>query len=97
MFLRRLSATRATVASIFASFFEMFDVPVYWPILVVYFFVLFLLTMRRQVQCVAPFSLVPSPLPCVRDMFSAPSPDTLAIGWERRGEGRDGDSIQSSR
>ena len=56
----RLSATRATVASIVASFFEMFDVPVYWPILVVYFFVLFLLTMRRQIQYVLP-SL---PVPC---------------------------------
>ena len=54
----RLSATRATVASIFASFFEMFDVPVYWPILVVYFFVLFLLTMRRQIQYVSPLFLV---------------------------------------
>ena len=31
----------------------MFDVPVYWPILVVYFFVLFLLTMRRQIQYVS--------------------------------------------
>ena len=30
----------------------MFDVPVYWPILVVYWFVLFALTMRRQIQCV---------------------------------------------
>lgn len=30
----------------------MFDVPVYWPILVVYWFVLFALTMRRQIQYV---------------------------------------------
>ena len=50
----RLSATRATLIAIVCSFFEMFDVPVYWPILVVYFFVLFLLTMRRQIQCVIP-------------------------------------------
>ncbi|KAM5542972.1 hypothetical protein V8D89_003359, partial [Ganoderma adspersum] len=54
-----LSATRATVASIFASFFEMFDVPVYWPILVVYFFVLFLLTMRRQIQHMIKYKYVP--------------------------------------
>ena len=33
--------------------FSAFDVPVYWPILVVYFFILFALTMRRQIQCVA--------------------------------------------
>ncbi|TBU31141.1 retrieval of early ER protein Rer1 [Dichomitus squalens] len=54
-----LSATRATVVAIFATFFEMFDVPVYWPILVVYFFVLFLLTMRRQIQHMIKYKYVP--------------------------------------
>lgn len=53
----RLSATRATLIAIICSFFEMFDVPVYWPILVVYWFVLFLLTMRRQIQYVRPLSI----------------------------------------
>ena len=48
----RLSATRATLIAIVCTFSEMFDVPVYWPILVVYFFVLFALTMRRQIQYV---------------------------------------------
>lgn len=48
----RLSATRATLVAIVCTFFEMFDVPVYWPILVVYWFVLFALTMRRQIQYV---------------------------------------------
>ena len=81
----RLSATRATVASIFASFFEMFDVPVYWPILVVYFFVLFLLTMRRQIQCVFPVFLIRSPY--LRHLFSAP-----AIRLQSHG----GDVAQSS-
>lgn len=46
----RLSATRATLISIFCTTSEIFDVPVYWPILVCYFFVLFALTMRRQIQ-----------------------------------------------
>lgn len=50
--IKRLSATRATLIAIGCTLFEMFDVPVYWPILVVYFFVLFALTMRRQIQCV---------------------------------------------
>ncbi|OSD00225.1 retrieval of early ER protein Rer1 [Trametes coccinea BRFM310] len=45
-----LSATRATLIATVCTFFEMFDVPVYWPILVVYWYVLFLLTMRRQIQ-----------------------------------------------
>lgn len=48
----RLSATRAVIISLFLTTSDMFDVPVYWPILVVYFCVLFLLTMRRQIQCV---------------------------------------------
>lgn len=38
--------------SIFASFFEAFNIPVFWPVLVVYFMVLFVLTMRRQIQYV---------------------------------------------
>ncbi|KAG1746484.1 retrieval of early ER protein Rer1 [Suillus lakei] len=32
-----LSATRATLVSLFCTVSEVFDVPVYWPILVVYF------------------------------------------------------------
>lgn len=46
----RLSATRATLIALFCTFSEAFDVPVYWPILVIYFFILFTLTMRRQIQ-----------------------------------------------
>lgn len=49
---RRLSSTRATLVSLFCTSSEVFDVPVYWPILVIYFCVLFALTMRRQIQCV---------------------------------------------
>ena len=46
----RLSTTRATLIAIFCTLSSIFDVPVYWPILVMYFFVLFFLTMRRQIQ-----------------------------------------------
>ena len=48
----RLSATRATTFALLATLSEAFDVPVFWPILVVYFCVLFALTMRRQIQYV---------------------------------------------
>ena len=48
----RLSSTRATFIALVSTLFETFDVPVYWPILVLYFFVLFALTMRRQIQYV---------------------------------------------
>lgn len=54
-FVRRLpefqmwhSVTLATVASIVATFIPLFDVPVYWPVLVFYFILLFVATMRRQ-------------------------------------------------
>ena len=50
--LYRLSTTRATLIALFCTTSEVFDVPVYWPILVVYFLTLFALTMRRQIQCV---------------------------------------------
>lgn len=47
-----LSSTRAVSIAIVCSLFEAFDVPVYWPILVLYFCILFALTMRRQIQYV---------------------------------------------
>ncbi|WFD06146.1 hypothetical protein MVES1_001488 [Malassezia vespertilionis] len=47
-----LSATQATLVSIVATFFSVFDIPVFWPVLVVYFVTLFVLTMRRQIQYV---------------------------------------------
>jgi Rer1 family len=54
-FVRRLpefkfwySSTVATVLAIYATFFSIFDVPVFWPVLVFYFVMLFVATMRRQ-------------------------------------------------
>lgn len=54
-FVRRLpefhfwySSTVATTMSICATFFPVFDVPVFWPVLVFYFILLFVMTMRRQ-------------------------------------------------
>lgn len=54
-----LSSTRATLLAIFCTTSEVFDVPVYWPILVIYFFVLFALTMRRQIQHMIKYKYVP--------------------------------------
>lgn len=45
-----LSATKASLLALFATTSRIFDVPVYWPILLMYFFILFGLTMRRQIQ-----------------------------------------------
>ncbi|KAI0258863.1 retrieval of early ER protein Rer1 [Gloeopeniophorella convolvens] len=54
-----LSTTRATLISFFMTFSAVFDVPVYWPILVMYFCVLFVLTMRRQLQHMIKYRYVP--------------------------------------
>ncbi len=32
------------------TFFTFFDVPVFWPILLLYWFVLFFVTMKRQIR-----------------------------------------------
>ena len=52
-FIRRLpefkfwySSTRALAISFVLTWFEIFDIPVFWPILVVYWFILFALTSK---------------------------------------------------
>lgn len=54
-FIRRLpefkfwyEATRAVTISFACSWFDIFDVPVFWPVLVMYWFILFILTSRIQ-------------------------------------------------
>eukprot|EP00002_Diphylleia_rotans_P014709 TRINITY_DN2862_c0_g2_i2.p1 TRINITY_DN2862_c0_g2~~TRINITY_DN2862_c0_g2_i2.p1 ORF type:complete len:183 (-),score=36.42 TRINITY_DN2862_c0_g2_i2:571-1119(-) len=44
------SATHAIMVSLFLTMFEFFDVPVFWPLLLVYFLMLFFLTMKRQIM-----------------------------------------------
>jgi hypothetical protein len=41
------------------TFFEVFDVPVFWPILLLYFFVLFFVTMKRQIKHMIKHRYVP--------------------------------------
>ncbi|MCJ1410766.1 retention in endoplasmic reticulum protein 1 [Ptychographa xylographoides] len=65
-FIRRLpefkfwhSATRAITIAFVCTWFELFNVPVFWPVLVVYFIILFTLTMRRQIQHMIKYRYVP--------------------------------------
>jgi len=65
-FIRRLpefrfwySATRAIVLSLFATLIPAFDVPVYWPILLIYFCVLLSITLRRQIAHMRKYKYVP--------------------------------------
>ncbi|KAA8495579.1 Protein RER1B [Porphyridium purpureum] len=53
------SATRATLLAIVCTFVPFLDVPVFWPILVVYSVVLFFATMRKQLADMKRFKYVP--------------------------------------
>lgn len=46
----RHSATKGIVIAMICTFFEAFNVPVFWPILVMYFIMLFCITMKRQIK-----------------------------------------------
>ncbi|KZO96139.1 retrieval of early ER protein Rer1 [Calocera viscosa TUFC12733] len=65
-FIRRLpewkfwiAATRASLIALGCTITRIFDVPVYWPILVVYFCILFAITMRRQIRHMIKYKYVP--------------------------------------
>ncbi|KAK9314647.1 retrieval of early ER protein Rer1 [Lipomyces starkeyi] len=72
-FIRRLpefkfwySATKATVIAFVCTWFAIFDVPVFWPILLLYFCILFTITMRRQIQHMVKYRYLPFDLGKVR-------------------------------
>jgi len=55
-FVRRLpefkfwyATTRALVIALLCTFISLFNVPVFWPILLIYFVVLFMITMKKQI------------------------------------------------
>lgn len=65
-FIRRLPeykfwylGTRATLICLFMSMFDIFDMPVFWPILLLYFIVLTFLTLRKQIQHMYKYHYVP--------------------------------------
>ncbi|ORY69784.1 retrieval of early ER protein Rer1 [Pseudomassariella vexata] len=65
-FIRRLpefkfwhAATRAVAIAFLCSWFEVFNVPVFWPVLVMYWMILFVLTMRKQIQHMIKYKYVP--------------------------------------
>ena len=51
------SATKATTIAFVCTFFELFNIPVFWPILVMYFITLFCITMKRQIKVTCRLSL----------------------------------------
>lgn len=65
-FVRRLpefkfwySITKAFCIAFVLTFFSVFDVPVFWPILLFYWVVLFTLTMRRQIRHMVKYKYLP--------------------------------------
>ncbi|XP_023746576.1 protein RER1A isoform X1 [Lactuca sativa] len=65
-FVRRLpefkfwySITKAACLAFVLTFFRVFDVPVFWPILLFYWIVLFVATMRRQIRHMIKHRYVP--------------------------------------
>ena len=65
-FIRRLpefkfwyAITKAFFVSFVMTFFSMFDVPVFWPILLFYWIVLFVLTMKRQIVHMMKYKYIP--------------------------------------
>ncbi|XP_012943094.1 protein RER1 [Aplysia californica] len=65
-FMRRLpefkfwySFTKAIVVAMVCTFFEALNIPVFWPILVMYFIILFTLTMKRQIKHMIKYRYLP--------------------------------------
>lgn len=65
-FVRRLpefkfwyASTKSFLIGMVMTFFRVFDVPVFWPILLLYWFILFFVTMKRQIKHMIKYKYVP--------------------------------------
>ncbi|KAF5278790.1 hypothetical protein FQR65_LT14680 [Abscondita terminalis] len=65
-FIRRLpefkfwySVSKSTIIALACTFFECFNIPVFWPILVMYFITLFCITMKRQIKHMIKYRYIP--------------------------------------
>ncbi|XP_071109217.1 protein RER1-like [Haliotis cracherodii] len=65
-FMRRLpefkfwySASKAIVVAMICTFFDALNIPVFWPILVMYFIILFTITMKRQIKHMIKYRYLP--------------------------------------
>jgi len=53
------SGCKSFVIATTCTFFEMFNIPVFWPILVMYFIILFVMTMKRQIKHMIKYRYLP--------------------------------------
>jgi len=54
-----LGIVKSTLIGLFCTFFDCFNVPVFWPILVMYFITLFCITMKRQIRHMIKYKYIP--------------------------------------
>ena len=59
LLLCRYAFTKALCVAFVLTFFSIFDVPVFWPILLLYWIVLFILTMKRQIRHMIKYRYIP--------------------------------------
>lgn len=55
----RYNVAKAIVIGICVTFFPIFDIPVFWPILLLYWIVLLFITMRRQIRHMIKYRYIP--------------------------------------
>lgn len=54
-----VAGMRATLIATLMTFFQIFDLPVFWPILLIYFILLFILTMKQQIKRMIKYKYIP--------------------------------------
>ncbi|PZC84432.1 protein RER1 isoform X1 [Helicoverpa armigera] len=54
-----LSVTKSTLIGFCCTFIDAFNIPVFWPILVMYFITLFCITMKRQIKHMIKYRYLP--------------------------------------
>ena len=57
--LGRYACLKSILIGTTMTFFPMFDVPVFWPILLIYWLVLFTVTMKRQIRNMIKYRYLP--------------------------------------
>ena len=83
-----LACFRGTGISFLMSFFPMFDIPVFWPILVMYFCILFFMTMKRQIAHMYKHKYVPFSFG--KSKYANAGVESGAFGGGMAGAGRKG-------
>ena len=53
------ACTNATLIALAFTFFSIFNIPVFWPILLFYFIILFFFTMKKQIQHMIRYRYIP--------------------------------------